>query len=121
MPARLTLPCSELRARYEAGQTTTMLARHYHCSPTTIASHLRACGATVRSSRFRPVQVSEEALRQLYLDERLSVAEIAEQLGVSVSTVYNKRRIYDIPRRVHQSSGAEPESPAGEPAGAGDQ
>lgn len=99
MPPRLTLPCTELLSRYESGQNTTQLAEHYGCSPTTIANHLRACGAVLRSSRFRAIHVSEEMLRQLYLGERLPIAVIAARLGVSVSTINNRRRRYNIPVR----------------------
>src|SRR5918911_5378590 len=93
------LPCPELRVRYESGQTTTELASHYGCSPTTIAKYLRDCGVELRSSRFQPIEVDEATLRRLYLDERLPIPEIARRLGISVSTVSNKRRLYRIPVR----------------------
>lgn len=99
MSQRLNLPCADLLARYQAGQTTTALAQHYRCSPTTIANQLRRCGATLRSSRFVPVAVSPELLRRLYEAEHLPLREIAARLGLSVSSVNNKRRLYGIPLR----------------------
>lgn len=100
MPAQqLNLPCEELRTRYEAGQSTTKLARHFGCTPTTIAKYLRACGVALRRSRFSPVPIDEATLRRLYLAERLPVKAIAAYFAVSVSTIGNKRRLYNIPVR----------------------
>jgi transposase-like protein len=99
MPRRIRFSCDELSSRYADGQSTISLARLYGCSPTTIAKHLRACGVTLRRSRFVPVQVEEAALRQAYLDERLPIMAIARHFGVSASTIGNKRRRYGIPLR----------------------
>ena len=99
MPRRLVLPCAELVSRYIAGQSTTILARDYHCSPTTIAKLLRECGADVRSSLFQPIHIDEAMLRRLYLDERLPITTIAARFGVSVTTIGNKRRRSHIPPR----------------------
>ncbi len=99
---RQTIPlpsCAELRALYEAGQSTPVLARRYGCSPATVAKRLRDCGVTLRSSRFQPVAVDEATLRRLYLVERLPIAAIAAYFGISISTVGNKRRLYKIPTR----------------------
>ena len=89
MPRRITLPCAELRSRYTAGQSTTELARHYHCSPTTIAKQLRICGVEVRRSRYVPIHVDEALLRRLYLDERRPIKEIRARLDVS-ATISNR-------------------------------
>lgn len=99
MSRQIDIPCDELRRRYGAGESTIVLARRYQCSPTTIANRLRGCGAELRPARFRAVGVPESVLRQLYLEERLSIARIAERLGVAISTVGNKRRAYQIPVR----------------------
>jgi hypothetical protein len=96
---RHNLPCEELRTRYQAGQSTTSLARHFGCSPTTISKHLRACGVTLRLARFLSIPVDEATLRRLYLEERLPVKAIAAYFAVSASTIGNKRRLYHIPVR----------------------
>src|SRR5512145_356040 len=77
MPLNVLLPCDELGSAYLAGQSTTALARRYGCSPTTIAKNLRACGITLRPSRFASVSVDEGTLRRAYLDERWPIAAIA--------------------------------------------
>lgn len=101
MAAHIEIPCDELGASYLAGMGTPALARHYGCSPATIAKRLRSCGIVLRSARFLPVAIPEAALRRLYLDERRSIAEIAAFFGVSASTIGNKRRAYGIPSRAH--------------------
>ena len=99
MPRRIDLPCEELRERYAAGQSTIALAQHFHCSPTTIASALRRCGAELQRARFRSSPVAEAALREQYVILRLPIAQIAAYFGVSASTIGNKRRLYGIPPR----------------------
>jgi hypothetical protein len=99
MPRQITIPCTDLVQRYDHGESTVVLARAYHCSPTTIAKRLRACGAVVRRSRFQPLAVPEDELRRLYVAERWSLAEMAAHFGASVSTIGNKRRQYSIPAR----------------------
>ena len=99
MPRRTDLPCEELSRQYLAGQSTIALARRYGYSPTTIAKRLHDCGTTLRPSRFLPIPIPEATLRRLYLEERLPIAAIAAYFGVSVSTIGNKRRSYNITAR----------------------
>ena len=102
MPRNLMLPCDQLCSAYLAGQSTTILAQRYSCSPTTIAKNLRLCGVTPRPSRYAPAQVEEAALRQLYFEQRWPIAAIAAHFGVSTSTIGNQRRRYGIPIRPRQ-------------------
>ena len=53
MPRNILLPCDQLCSAYLAGQSTTMLAQRYSCSPTTIAKNLRRCGITPRDRHPR--------------------------------------------------------------------
>ena len=99
MPRNILLPCDQLCSAYLAGQSTTILARRYSCSPTTIAKYLRLCGITPRPSRFAPVQIEEATLRCLYLGERWPIAAIAAHFGVCASTIGNQRRRYGLPIR----------------------
>jgi transcriptional regulator of aromatic amino acid metabolism len=99
MPRNVLLPCDELCSAYLGGQSTTMLARRYRCSPTTIAKNLRMCGVAPRPSRFALVHIEEATLRRIYSEERWTIAAIAAHFGVSASTVGNRRRRYGIPIR----------------------
>lgn len=105
MPQRVTIPCADLATRYNAGESTTQLARDYHCSPTTVAKLLRVCGIDVRDARFRPVDLDEQTLRKMYLEDRLSITTIAKRLNVSATTIGNKRRQYGIPPRPRRAPG----------------
>ena len=102
MARPIDIPSDELGAAYLAGWSTPALARRYTCSPATIAKRLRAAGIALRDARFRTIPVAEATLRRLYLDERLPIVVIAAALGVSASTVGNKRRAYGIPIRPRQ-------------------
>ena len=104
MPQNILLPCDQLCSDYLAGQSTTLLAHRYNCSPTTIAKNLRQCGITPRLSRFVPAQIEEAALRHLYLDQRRPIAAIAAHFGVCASTIGNQRRRYGIPIRPRQKA-----------------
>jgi hypothetical protein len=99
MAPPIEIPGDELGAAYLAGANTPALARRYGCCPATIAKRLRAAGIALRDGRFPSIMVAEATLRRLYLDERLPIAAIAAALGVSASTVGNKRRAYGIPIR----------------------
>jgi uncharacterized protein YjcR len=95
----IDLPCGALGTEYRAGQSTLTLAHRYGCSPTTIAKRLRACGVELRDARFPAIHIAGDVLRRLYLEERMPISAIAAHFGVSVSTIGNKRRAYDIPIR----------------------
>jgi transposase-like protein len=99
MPRNVLLPCDELCSAYLGGQSTTVLARRYGCSPTTIAKNLRICGVAPRPARFALVHVDEAILRRIYLEEGWTIAAIAAHFGVSASTIGNRRRRYSIPIR----------------------
>jgi transcriptional regulator of aromatic amino acid metabolism len=105
MPRNLLLPCEQLCSAYLSGQSTTILAQRYGCSPTTIAKKLRLCGITPRPSRYAPAQVEEAVLRQLYFEQRWPIAAIAAHFGVSTSTIGNQRRRYGIPIRARHAEG----------------
>lgn len=99
MPPRIELPCDELQRLYGAGQSTSVLARRFHCSPTIVARELRRCAIGVRRARFQAVPIPEALLRMLYTDQHLPISEIGRMLGISPSTITNRRRAYGIPAR----------------------
>ncbi len=106
MARPVAIDCTELRHLYEEQKlSTVILSRRYTCSPTTISKHLRACGIPVRPSRFQPVYVPADELRQLYEVERLPIREIAQRLGISTGTIANRRRTLGIPNRPRTLNG----------------
>lgn len=99
MASRLRLNCEELCEEYTAGLTVKALAYIHQCNPATISRHLRRCGVELRNGQFEAATVPEDELRHLYLTERLPISRIAAHFAVSTSTIGNKRRRYNIPRR----------------------
>jgi len=96
----IAITCHELRQFYlEEGHSIAAIARRAGCSAPTIASRLRRCGIPTRSGRFQAREIARDTLEALYYDERLTLAEIARRLGVSVGTVNNRRRAYGLPAR----------------------
>lgn len=102
MRTSLELPDAELAHRYAQGQSIYRLSLAYGCSPATVAARLRRQGVAMRPTRSRPIDIPRDELERLYVQERLPLREIAARLGVSVSTLGNKRRFYGIPARSNQ-------------------
>jgi hypothetical protein len=78
MPPRLDIPCAELRALYESGQSSQALAQRHQCSPTTITKHLRRGGMVVRASRCAAKAVPPEELRRLYGEYGLCSSRLSD-------------------------------------------
>lgn len=91
-----------LRTQYvEEERSGNELAAEYDVSPATIYYWLRKHGITRRNPK-RQTQYTvlgpdeREDLRRLYVDERLSAREIAEEYDCSIGTVYNRLQEFDI-------------------------
>lgn len=109
MPSRGTYSCDELRRLYlEERQGVAAIAARLGCSAPTISNWLRRCGVQTRTGRFRERNVSRELLEQLYRQDRLSLRAIAARLGVSIGTVNNRLRAYQIARRSARAGGCGP-------------
>jgi DNA-binding Lrp family transcriptional regulator len=95
----MNLPDGELVRRYGEGDSVTVLAQEYGCSPATISRRLRALGVAMRPNRYQPLPIAAEELERLYTRERMPLKMIARRLRVSVGTVANRRRAFRIPKR----------------------
>lgn len=95
----MNLPDEELARRYREGDSVTVLAQDYGCSPATISRRLRGLGVTMRTNRYQPLPIAAEELERLYTRERMPLKMIARRLRVSVGTVANRRRKLQIPDR----------------------
>ena len=74
----------EVALRYEAGDTTTQLAKDYGVAKSTIIGILRAKKVVVRRQPLSAEQVSEAA--RLY-GSALSLSQVAEQVSVNQETM----------------------------------
>ncbi|TYL51156.1 hypothetical protein [Agromyces mariniharenae] len=70
--------------RYEAGETTTQLAKDYRVAKSTIIGILRANNVVVRRQPLTPEQVSEAA--RLY-ESGLSLSQVAKRMDVNQETM----------------------------------
>ncbi|NJM07862.1 hypothetical protein HC891_19215 [Candidatus Gracilibacteria bacterium] len=105
MKQHIVIDCTELRHLYcDESCTMRELAERYRCSTATISVRLRNCGIEARSGRFEARDIPEAQLRRLYLVERQPLVQIAAHFGVSVATLYNRRRAYGMPTRTEQDS-----------------
>jgi uncharacterized protein YjcR len=100
MQSQPRITCAQLHDWYEGeGLGVAAIAQRVGCSPATISNWLRRCAIPARSGRFQAIVVDRAELQRLYLDEGLPLAAIAAALGVSVSTINNRRRVFGIPKR----------------------
>lgn len=103
---RTHLSDEELRDLYLAqGLTMTEIAARLNVGESTIRRKLAVLGITSRArgpkgSRLLPHQeLTESLLRQLYLEEKLSIPQIAEQYGWGRETIRLRLIEYNIPIR----------------------
>lgn len=75
---------ADVAARYEAGETSTALAKEYNVAKSTILGILRANSVVVRRQPLTLEQVSEAAA--LY-ESSLSLSQVAERLKVNQETM----------------------------------
>lgn len=94
----------EIRDMVQDGNTISEIAEAFQVSYGTVASSLKQLGlkakrANARDKRPADPKITEEELRKLYLEDDLTVNEIATLKGTSRQTVYNTLDRYGIPRQ----------------------
>lgn len=82
-----TLPAAEICVRYQAGESTNQLAKVYGCSNTTIIGILKRHDVPRRVGRTVELPVPDEELARRYLEERMELQQLAEELGVKPNLV----------------------------------
>lgn len=108
---RVKLPIDELRALYvEQGMTTTEIAEHYGVGASTVRRALEAIGVDIRprgpkGSRELPhLEINEQLLRELYLEQKLSIPQIGELYGWGRETIRQRMIEFGIPIRSFSES-----------------
>lgn len=98
---KLEIPEEELRELYlEKEMSSNEIAQEYGCSKRTILKRLRRYDIPRRTpGPERRDDITEEKLRRLYIEEKLSTRDIAEKLDTGRSTVYRKLKEYNISTR----------------------
>lgn len=108
---RETITESQLRDLYlNQGLTVAEISAQLNISPSTIRRRLTDLNIPARSrgpkgSRLLPHnEINEELLRDLYLEQKLSIPQIAEQCGWGRETIRLKMLEYGIPIRSFSQS-----------------
>ncbi|OIS41789.1 GIY-YIG nuclease family protein [Staphylococcus warneri] len=87
---------------YLNGATLRHLSAKYKTSLETLSNAFKAKGITIRPRNHnlpdRTSKISEEIIRDLYVDKRMKIKDIANELGVNEKTVYRARIRYNISR-----------------------
>lgn len=86
-----TIDRVEAVRRYEAGETTVVIAAGLGCSASTLSRVLRAEGVTMRHESVHKIPVDEERLRELH-GQGVRVPGIAAALGVPEPSVRRAMR-----------------------------
>jgi len=100
-PDRLVpIPPAALKRLYEAcGWTAAHIAEHYGCSVGTVLNRLRLSGIALSPPGRPVVEIPRSELEALYLEQRLSLRQIARHYGCDHSTIKNKLEEYGLPLR----------------------
>ena len=98
---RFEVTDAELRKLYFADRLTTYeIAEQLGCNPNVIWDRMRQYGILcLDPNRNRRIGITEVELRKLYLDEQLSMNDIATRLSCSAAVVYKYICRFGIPRR----------------------
>ena len=99
-PPRIRLDCESLREQYEElGMTQAEIAEDLGVSSMVVSRERARCGIETQWSRTRAISADCDELKELYWDQELTLAEIADDLGVSSMTVYRAMVGCGIDRR----------------------
>lgn len=107
---------NEIRNLVSEGKTVPEIAQYFKVSYATAATGVKELGLKAQRSPWGAkgkrtqelsvagnpgpaTKISEEDLTRMYVDEDLTVGEIAEKCGVSRQTVYNTMERYGVPRQ----------------------
>ncbi len=92
----------EAKRLYESGLNVEQVADRFGVGKTATRHRLHEMGVKLRPSGSRFVQfLTRVRLQAMYVDERRTMADIAEEIGCSIGTVYRLLRLHGI-RRLKQ-------------------
>ncbi|WP_456478138.1 helix-turn-helix domain-containing protein [Geoglobus ahangari] len=94
------VPKDVLRRLAKRGMTVPEMAKYFNVSQSTIENRLKKYRIKLKTKRdTTPLKLSRDLLYKWYIEEGMSAIEIANELGVSDSSVYHYLKKYNIPRR----------------------
>ena len=91
----------ELRDMLEKGMSLYQISRKYNTTIPVIFQLEKDCGIIPKTFIMKKCyHISKEDLESMYIDERMTQWQIAEELGCSQGSVYNMMNYYHIQARV---------------------
>lgn len=111
---RIPVDSEEFREKYEAGMSTEKIAAEAGVSISVVRERLLECGVVFRKRWQISGSPGKARLEELYLQQRLSVRDIAAELGTNPTSVRHWLAQENIPRRsisdAKQGQGPTPET-----------
>lgn len=100
VPRQVIISHLELEHLYLTdGLTVAEIAAHYHCSQGTVGARLAEYGIPIRPPGRIRVNITTEQLQEYYIDEKLSLRQIAQIIDCDPTTIKNKMRQLGISTR----------------------
>ena len=90
---------AEAATLYKDGASLEALALHYSCARVTVRSHLEKTGVELRVAYRRDIPLDMELVRELYEQDRLTLKQVAERVGASLSTIQRRLELAGVARR----------------------
>ena len=96
------IPKDDLRHLYEdLGISTAEIAEKYSCSISSVHNRLHQYGIALLLPGRARVDISKQELETLYVEQGLSLRQIAKQHGCDHTTITNKLKEYGLRRRTY--------------------
>lgn len=96
---KIYLPTDQIVAAYQAGRTMTQIAADHGVSHPVIGRHLEAAGIPRRGSPIKVTPHLIDQVRNLYVDDELTIDQVADRLDLTHKVVAGIMRRHNIPRR----------------------
>ena len=91
------LPTDEICHLYTNKRlSSTKIAKKYGCCKATILKRLRKANVKMRDAGLPRLKISDEELKRLYIEERLSTWKLGKLIGCGRSTVHRKLRKLEV-------------------------
>lgn len=95
-------PDMRLVTAYLSGMSLRDVAAQYGCSVNKVKYHIKKSGNALRKNNNQyskhTSRLTEDALRQMFIDRRMSDREISDETGFSMRWVRKRRQMFDIHR-----------------------
>jgi len=89
-----------MAAMYDEGATLREVGRAFGLTEDGVSKRFRRAGVPRRRGGRREITPqSVEAVRRLYVDEKLTLAEVSEELGISVGAVRQRLKLAGVVSR----------------------